>query len=373
MGTGKIDSAEVNNFSAKQYKDTAAAQDLTQYPSSFSTQNASSTSETEYQNTKWNEQFGAYLEISEFAGLIDTKARYVVGKGFKADPTTTKILSSIKGNGLDSSNMIFYNAVRNYTLGGDFYAEIIKNKRGVLRNLKPLNPSTIKVIANDKGMITGYEQFAENNSKNIPETKFKPEEIFHLAYNRIADQIHGQSIYDKLQGIIEMRKESMQDMRVVFHRYVKPLIISSVDTDDETEIAAYKTKLDNAMAKGENMVVPKGVLDNMEKVSIPQFSTLDPLPWIKLLQREFIKAEGTPGVAMGIADEASEAESKILYLGWQQVVEFNQMFLEEQIKSQLGLTVEFEFPASIAPELINDEKKDPNLNSMGTEAGKDQK
>ena len=39
------------------------------------------------------------------------------------------------------------------------------------------------------------------------------------------------------------------------------------------------------------------------------------------------------------------------------------MFLEEQIQQQLGLKVEFEFPASIAPELIKDEKKDPNENT----------
>ncbi len=375
MANTKPDSAAVQAFSSKIYANTAPAQDPTIYPSSYQVTAASSTTETEYQNTVWSRQLGAYMEISEIGGMIDRKAMYVVGKGYKVKKRflrrTKDPLSHVRGNGLDTANTIFYNAVRVYTTGGDFFAEIVRNKRGELRNLKPLNPSTMKVIANDKGIITKYIQQPENTTGK--EVTFKPKQIFHLAYNRIADQIHGQSVIAKLERLIEMRRESMNDMRVVFHRYVKPLLISSVDTDDETEIATYKNKLDNSMEKGENMVVPKGILDGIEKMSIPQFSTLDPLPWIKMLQREFLKAEGVPAVVLGVGGDSSEAESKILYLSWQQVVEFNQQFLEEQIKAQLGIDVEFEFPASIAPELIEDEKRDPALNSNKVNPRKDQK
>lgn len=375
MGTGKPGSADTTNFSAKTYSETAAYQDSTLYPSSYSVTAASSTTENEYQNTAWTNQYGAYLEVSELAGMVDRKAMFVVGKGYKTKKKFLRSkkdqLSTIRGNGLDTANTIFYNAVRTYTIGGDFFAEIIKNKRGELRNLKPLNPSTIKVISNKHGVITKYIQQPENREGK--EITFKPNQIFHLAYNRLADQIHGQGLIAKLERVIEMRRECMQDLRVVFHRYVKPLLISSVDTDDTTEINAYKQKLDTAMAKGENMVVPKGVLDGIEKMSIPQFSTLDPLPWIKLLQREFIKAEGVPGIVLGVGGESTEAESKILYLAFQQVIEWNQMFLEEQIKSQLGIEVEFEFPASIAPELMRDNAKDSPLTSNSTKPGADSK
>lgn len=377
MPTTKINSADTTDFSAKDYDDTAAAQDPTLYPSSYTSKAAGQTTEGEYQNTKFATQLGTYLEISELGGMIDRKANYVVGKGFKAEKKIESLMARWKGNGLDSANMIFYNAVKTYTLGGDFFAEIVRNKRRIITNLKPLNPGTVKVKADKKGIIKEYEVFpiATGQVGQPPPASVvvQPEDMFHLAYNRIADQIHGQSVIDKLMPIVEMRREAMQDIRVVFHRYVKPLLISSVDTDDATEIANYKAKLDKAMAKGENLVVPKGTVDNIERVSIPQFSTLDPLPWLKLLQNEFIKAEGIPGIVIAIGSESTEAESKILYLAWQQLVEFNQMFLEEQIKNQLSLEVEFEFPASIAPELIKDEKKDPKVNSNKVDPTKDQK
>lgn len=375
MANTKINSSDYTNFSAKEYENTASAQDKGIFNSSFTVVPASSTTENEYQNTSWDSQLGNYMTISELGGMIDKKAMFVVGKGYKLKRkflrTPKDPFSTVIGNGLDTPNTIFYNAVRTYTIGGDFFAEIIRNSRRDLRNLKPLNPSTMRVNSDGRGMIKSYTQMPQSQKEK--EKTFKPEQIFHLAYNRIADQIHGQSLVKKLSPIIEMRRESMQDLRVVFHRYVKPLLISSVDTDDETEIANYKLKLDSAMAKGENMVVPKGILDGIEKMSIPQFSTLDPLPWIKLLQGEFIKAEGVPGVVLGIGGDSSEAESKILYLAWQQVVEWNQMFLEEQIKAQLGIEVEFEFPASIAPDLIADNAKDPSLNSNKINPRKDQK
>lgn len=307
MSFNKISATEITNFSAKSYEDTAAAQDSTLYPSSF-TAGVAADEVYFWQNTNWNTQLGAYLQISELGGMIDRKAQYIVGKGYKVKNggikegllgSTAKLLQKIRGNGLDTFNSIMYNGVRVYTVGGDFYAEQIRNGRGELKNLKPLNPSTVKVIGSDKGMIKRYEITPINSTGEM--TPLEPEQMFHLSYNRMADAIHGQSVIDKLMPIIQMRREAMQDIRVVFHRYVKPLIISSVDTDDATEIAKYKAKLDSALEKGENMVVPKGVVDNIERISIPQFSTLDPLPWIQLLQNEFIKAEGIPAIVTGIS------------------------------------------------------------------------
>lgn len=380
MGDTKPDSTDITDFSNKQYSNTAAAADLTLYPSSFTTDPGSETSESTYQNTNWTTQWGAYFQISEYGGMIDRKAQYVVGKGFKipglAERITNrnkKILENIRGNGKQTFNGIMYNAVRVYTVGGDFFAEIIRNKRGDLKNLKPLNPSTVKVHANKNGIITGYEVFpvmtepTAGTQKGV--VKLAPDEMFHLMYNPLADQIHGQSVSDKLQPLFDMRRESMKDMRVVFHRYVKPLIISSVDTDDIDEIKAYKEKLDKAMEKGENLVVPKGVLDSMDRMSVPANSTLDPLPWLSLLQREFVKAEGIPMLVSGVSSGGTESESKILYLSWQQVVEFNQMFLEEQIKAQLGIDIEFEFPADIAPMMAKDEAKDVSPKNNDVRAG----
>jgi len=356
--------------------DSATTTDMTNSVTDFSTNSSEDRATDEY-ITNWSRWQGYYRQIWPLQSLIDKKALWTIGKGYKADDKTTKQLKAIKGNGKDTFNTILSNGVRVYTIGGDFYAEIIKNARGVLRNLKPLNPSTIKVFADDFGMIQKYEQHV--NGKLVH--TFQPGDLFHLSWNRLADQNHGIGTIEKLtkyannqntSNVAEMYVEAMRDLRIVFHRYVKPLLVSHVDTDDATEIAAYKTKLDNAVENGENMVVPKDVVDKMERISIPQFSTLDPLPWINSLESIFLKAEGVPDVVLGTAGGATEASAKILYLAWQQVVEWNQLFIEEQCEAQLNIKLNLEFPASLEPEVKEQQGKDRKLNNMESGIGQNE-
>lgn len=308
----------------------------------------------------WTKWLGYYMSIPEVQAVIDKKAIWTVGKGFKSDEKISKILKNISGNGKDTFNSIMLNLIRGYTICGDSFAEIVKTKKGLIKNLKPINPGSITIISDKYGIIKKYEQRAYYGEVI---NKFNPENIFHLSWNRLADSSHGIGVIEKIENIILARNESLSDLKKVFHRYVKPLIVSEVDTDDSTEIATYKAKLDHATEYSENMVIPKGTA-TMERISIPNNSTLDPLPYLKTLQQYFIQAEGVPEVILGHGDNTTEATSKIVYLAFQQMIEWNQLFIEEQIKSQLGIEVEFNFPESIAPELQTQQSKANNLNNM---------
>jgi len=276
-------SNQVENYSVPSVNDTGSA--LTYY-------------------TNWTKWLSFYQQIPELQSEIDKKALWTVGKGYKADKKTKKILSKIKGNGKESFNSIMYNAIKTYTICGDYFAEIIE-KNGQIYNLKTLNPGSIRVIVDKFGFIKYYEQYDTSTFDKKLIHRWKPEEIFHLCWNKKGENPIGTSTIEKLTndeanrpGIIEMYNEARQDLRTVFHRYVKPLLVTSVDTDDETEIATFKTKLDNSVKNGENLIVPKDTVDTIERVSIPQYSTLDPLPWLKNLQEELIKAEGVPGIIL---------------------------------------------------------------------------
>ena len=346
MARNKIDSGEITN--------------MTNNVTTYESPSAGSTTELEYQGN-WDKAYGIYLDVPFLAALIDKKAMWTVGKGFKADDKTMKILKAIRGNGKQTINGIMNNMVKVYTIGGDFFAEIMKDGEELI-NLKPLNPAMMKIIANESGMITKYEQW--NGKKKLH--TWDPGDIFHLPWNSMADQIHGNSTTLKL----EWNAEAYKDMRIVFHRYVNPLIISHVDTDDETEIAAYKQKLDSAVELGENLVIPYDTLKSMDKMSIPQFSSLDPLPWMHALERDFIVCEGVPAVIAGSGEEGdTEAEAKMLYLAYQQVIETNQMFIEENFETQLGLKIELEFPASLETTMQEDQSKARNMNNMETGIG----
>ena len=319
------------------------------------TDGAQDQKETTYHNTNWSQQLGYYKKIPELKASIDALATWTIGKGFKSNEITEMVLSTIKGFGKDTFNTILENLTRVAKIGGDSYAEIIRDEKGNLVNLKPLDTGSIQIVANRKGVIIRYEQINKANSSSIPK-KFKVENIFHLSRNRTADEIHGESLIDAVEEIILMRNEAMTDYKKLLHRNVFPVRIFHLDTDDPTEIAAFKAKQDLASTQGENIYIPKGAVET-ELAAVPSNSTLNPLPWIQQLNQYFFQATGVPQIIVGGSSEFTEASAKIAYLAFEQVIEEEQMYIEEQVLSQLNLEIDLEFPASLKNEILNEQSK----------------
>lgn len=355
--------------------DNAVASGLTNAVDNYSvntstTDAATGHEETSWFNTNWSQWLGYYRKIPELSSVIDAKATWTVGKGFKADPSTTFILENIRGFGKDTFNTILENMIRTYNIGGDAFVEIIRDKDGYLINLKSLDPNTIKIVANNKGMIKRYEQISKVN-KEVK--KFQPEQIFHLPRNRVADEIHGQSITEKLVTIILMKNEAMDDYQQVLHRFIKPRWIIKLDTDDPTKVGNFKSKMDKANNDTENMYIPMGSVE-LEQMTIAPNSTLNPLSWIESLDAKFYEAAQVPKIIVGGTGGFTEAAVKIAYLAFQQTIEEEQLFIEEQVGLQLGIEINLEFPASLENELLSDNKKDgaQNIDPSETTAGQGQ-
>lgn len=344
MSETNISKAQYGNYSntGSEYSVTA-----------ISTDGTGDQKETEWQNSRFNDFLGYYKQIPELNTAIDAKATWTIGKGYTADEITQLLLMTIKGNGKDTFNTILENAVRTYHIGGDAFLEIIRDGNKLV-NLKPLDPSTIKIIANSKGLIKRYEQTSKimGGSKKT----FKPEEILHLSRKRVADEIHGVSLIEAVENIILMRNEAMQDMKILMHRHVKPINVFTLDTDDPTKINEFKAKADYATDKGENLFIPKGAV-TLELLSVPTNSTLNPLPWINNLNQYFFQACGVPQIIVGGSQEMTEATAKIAYLAFEQTIEEEQLYIEEQILNQLNLEIHLEFPASLENEMLSDEGK----------------
>jgi hypothetical protein len=322
------------------------------------TDGATGEEEFSYQNANFSEYLGYYKNIPELKIAVDTKANWVMGNGFEADEPTTMLLASFKGNGKDSFNSILENMERTCYVAEDAYCEIIRDKDGVLVNLKPLDPSTIKVIYNSKGIIKRYEQTSKT-SKQTTKT-FKTDEIFVLSHNRMADEVHGISIIPAIKTIINMRNEAMSDWKRVMHRNVDPLWIIHLDTDDTAEINAFKAKYDAARVSGENLYVPKGVVVP-ELVTTATNASLNPLTWIAQLNDYFFQAVGVPQIIVGNAKEFTDASGKIVYLSYEQSVKGEQLHIEEQVLGQLNIEIALTFPASMQNELISERDKDIDM------------
>ncbi len=109
--------------------------------------------------------------------------------------------------------------IRTYYIGGDSFCEIIRDDEGNLINLKPLNPGKVKIVTNRKGVVIKYKILTTEKAAEIP---FEPEEILHLARNRVADQVHGVSVIDSVENIILARNEAIDDYKTVMHNNVFP-------------------------------------------------------------------------------------------------------------------------------------------------------
>jgi hypothetical protein len=191
-------------------------------------------------------------------------------------------------------------------------------------------------------------------------TEFKPEEIFHLSNNRVADNIHGTSDLIGTESILKADMESFEDMKKLIHRQARPLLVFKLKTDDPATIAAFSAKMDEATAKGENIYIP----NDENAVS---FEVIQVIPnqavfqWRDELRKKFYRNIGLPELLPSGGGDATESGGKIGYLAFEQVVEREQRYIEQQIWAQLNLRINFIPPATLSENLKQDEQKDPNV------------
>ena len=332
--------------------------------------------DTKWVNDKWITYNAYYKKHLTVKSVINKLGMWSVGKGFKGSEET---LNKIIGWGKDTFNEVIDNQVRVKHINGDSYAEIIREKgilnlgglikgKGKIINLKPLNPGSIGHVINPQGMLEGYKQkLADGTEKPL-----KLEQVFHLTLNRTADEIHGTGDIQSLTTFLDKIKQLDEDMSVMFHRFVVPLVIWKLNTDNEPAMTTFKTQQVKARNGGDDMVIPDMAVDwsllESGKVGI------DPMNWRNKWTEEVIKGGGVPALIMAIEAGTTEASSKMVYLAWQQVIEKEQRDLEAQMKLQLGLEVKFDFPARIEDNLNEDKNKDGNrMETTPPVAGKDQK
>lgn len=306
-----------------------------------------------YQSPTWTTNNAYYKEHSSVKSVINKVGDWTVGKGANTEKSTTqKILDRIIGSGKDTFGEVIKNQVRGRHIDGDSYAEICGGKGSALKNLKPLNNGAMKVYHNSVGMLDHYGyQFPDGE-----EQRFEKEEIFHLILNRNADETHGTGDIASLTTFLDKIKQLDEDMAVLFHTYIVPMILWEIKSSKPADIAKFKADHKIAKNAGTDIIIPEKAV-GWELIEAGK-NGVDPLKWRQTWVEEVTKGGGVPALIMAIEAGTTEASSKMVYLAWQQVIEDEQNYLEKQIKLQLGLDVTFEFPATIQENLGEDEKKD---------------
>lgn len=319
--------------------------------------NAGSETETTWQNTRWTQQWGYFNSVPDLKAAIIMKAVWTVGKGYTADAQTLAILDHVTGCGIDTFDDILFNMEVTKRIGGDAFAEIIRDSEtDLIVNIKPLDPATIQIVVDPKGIIKEYRQTAKTGNKKA-EITFKPRDILHFSNNRLADQIHGISDIDVLEKTILAVEQGANDNMKVAHDQAQPMIIFKIGTDDPTQIALFKTKMESARDKGNaNLYVPfdTNTLD---------YEVIQVNPAAFLLEnlndniRKFYRALGMPLVLFGAAG-STESGSKMEYFAHEQIWEKDQKQIERAIWNQLNLRINLYPPMTMQSELQTDTAKD---------------
>lgn len=301
----------------------------------------SQTKEFKYNNPDWNEYLGYYKQIPELKKSVDALAMWTAGKGWVANARDSAVLNRLRGWGEDTFDSIMQNMIIVKKINGDAYAEIIRSEDNALLNLKPLNPSRVRIVCNEKGIIIRYEEYDPVTRKAL--RNFKPNQIFHICNDRVANEIHGVSVIEACKWIIDARNEAMVDWRRILHR--SSIRVLEVDADDSTTLSTLKSQYAEAINNGELLILPKQEAGGFQDLQTPPLQPF--IDWIRYLEDNFYKAVGVPKIILGGAQDYVEASSKVGYLTFEQCYMSEQRLLEQDITAQLGLRVLFNRPTSL--------------------------
>lgn len=305
--------------------------------------------ETYYDYPNSAQYLGYYKTIPELKKAIDALAIWTVGKGLETDIETQVILDHLSGWGEDTYQTIFKNLIIQKKVFGDAFAEIVKQD-DVIVNLKPLYAGDMRVVVDTNGVIIRYEQRPPNKNGKIQ--TFDPEQILHLCNDRVANEIHGVSVIECCKWVIDARNEVLQDHRKVIHRNVVPVRIIEIDTDNVTKRNALISEYEDAIKKGEVLIVPKGTVEIKDN----NIQIQDPLAWITYLENFFYQAVGVPRV-IASSQDYSEASSKVGYLTFEPIYTSEQTEFEADIWNKLFLRIKFNRPPSLGSFMANSEAK----------------
>lgn len=302
-----------------------------------------------YDNPDFNKWNGIYSKIAKIKMSINAYATWVLGLGWTTlDSRTEANLNRIKGWGEDTFLSLMWNMLVIKKVNGDSYAEIMRNDKGTLINIKVLDPSSVRIVVGKDGVIERYEQTSKTKK---PNREIKVKNMLHFCNDRVADNIHGTSVIEAVEWNIEAQEEARRTHRKMIKRNGVVRVIE-IDTQDTAKRKAFKDEWKDAIDKGDVLILPKGVAEAKDWHG--SLDTQGVIMWLNYLDNEFYQMIGIPKIIIGGSGEI-EGDSKISYLTFEQIYlrEVNELIAD--LWNQLAVRIEFNKPASLKQELASNE------------------
>lgn len=261
--------------------------------------------ELEWMNPKASKYYGFYKDIGEYRSALHGFATWVIGQGYDCSlKSQEQQLKEITGWGEDTFQSILWNMIVVKKLLGDAYAEVIRDNRGVLINLKVLDSARMKHVTSDKGIIKRYEYLQGRGEFK----KYKPNQILHFCNDRVLDEPHGTAVTSAVEWACEAMKEAYVDWRRIMHK--SSLLIFYVDEQDTARQNTLKTNMKDAIAKGDVLILTcKPEEARLEPVQAPPAQAW--LIYVNNLEDKFYKQLGVSKGVISGTSENTEAAAKM--------------------------------------------------------------
>ena len=304
-------------------------------------------------------QNNGYYKIAQINSMYNALATWTTGLGWETDLNTKVIFENMTGAGQDSFEEIIWNLQVAKKVFGDSFAEIIRNDKGGLINLKPLYTGNMRSVWNDQGIIIRYEQ----RNKKGGNRKLRTDQVLHLMNNRVANEVHGQTIVSVLKDIIDAKKEAFDDERTIRHREL--LGVLEVDTNDPVKIAKAVTTYQKAVKFKEMLVQIKGT----SEIKDNPMTHSDRIQWMTYLDNLFYQVGGVPKVIV-TSEGFTEAGGKVGFLTFEPIYTREQKDLESDLWNQIAKRVKFNRPPSLSG--MMQESEDKNTGQTGIQPNETQ-
>ena len=319
--------------------------------STKSTDGAGESGETRWFNNNFNKWYGKYNSSSKIKASIKAYATWVIGLGWTAKPIYQEQLDGITGWGKDSFTDILWNMLVIKKVNGDSYAHIIRNDSGTFLNLKPLDPASMVHVVGPDGVLIRYEQISK--IEGADNQKYLPHEILHFTNDRVADNIHGDSVIDSLMWNLDAQEEA----RRMYRKKVKnsgAIGVLEADTDDTTKLTNLKDPIKKAVEEGTFLIVPKDLI-GIKEFAI-RLNTQELIQWLNYLDDEYYQIIGLPKIIGGASGEI-EGDSKVSYLAFEPVYKRAINELKDDLWNQMAIKIDINLPPSLNKEVLGNEQK----------------
>lgn len=294
------------------------------------------------------EYFGYYFSIPEVYSAANALATWAINRGWKAKDIQTKVdLDHVTGDGKDNFTSISYQHTIVTAIVGDAFIQCKRSDTGRLVNMIAISPERVRVAYAKDGLLHHYDVWNGTEWKEV-----KKEEMLHSRNKKIADSLGGTSQLLAAKKIIDARNEALDDERIIKHRD-KALGIAYYETDKAGKISYANSQIEQAVAKGEMVGLPK---DTVKIEPWPSRSSEDRTQWIQYLENFFYQIFGVPR-SIASSDGTSEVGGKMGHVIFEPVYTKVQVDYEADLWTQQQISVKFNRPPSLGGLVQEEEAK----------------